>query len=122
MWTVSLVEIRKSISNFIATFKIKTFRAAQRKMYVKPIKNLYQEFWTVSSRLCSLIPHLSSTSHFMSNHQRKKKKESGLCILCFNMHCSHEKIRTYRILKKLLIFSYAISYLECERKKRQTHK
>ena len=69
---------------------------AQPKIYVKPIRNLYQEFLTVSSRLHSLSAfHKCKPFNVKSPTERVKK--SCLCIRCCNMHCLLKGINRYYV-------------------------
>ena len=82
------------------TGKTKTYIVAQRKIYTKPIRQLYQEFKGNIDFDCSLATFYKFKPFYIGP-PTERKKESCPCIKCQNTHLLLKGINNFRKSKKL---------------------
>ena len=90
--------------------KTKTYIVAQRKIYAKPIRQLYQEFEGNIDFECSLAS-FSKLKPFYTGPHTEREKESCHCIKCQNTHLLSKGINNFRKSKKLNQLDSVIEFL-----------
>ena len=92
------------------TGNTKSYVAAQRMVYTKPIRELHKTFISTKNVTCSISSFIKYKPFYVGV-PTEREKESCLCMKCQNMHLRLKGINTYRTLKKLSTHSSVTNFL-----------